>query len=498
MPRWDEGSSGSRRPISRDSGGAHAAVVLLPQGEKGSRKSPRPWPSALPPLWVRAITDRTMLHISTRGEAPALPFIDALMTGLAGDGGLYWPETFPVLTPDEIAALAGKTYPAAAEDILSRLAGGGFEPAAIRRMIEGAYSTFRHPATCPLVQLGDNLFVLELFHGPTLAFKDVAMQLLGRLMDHVLEQRGERATIVGATSGDTGSAAVAAFECRRLHHVSARARVGRAAPADDDGRRAERPRARDRGLVRRLPGDREGALRPPGLQKRDAPVGREFHQLGARRCAGRLLLHRRRRSGRAAPEDRVLRADRQFRRHPRRLGRGPDGPADRRPHHRDERQRHPRARARDRALRGDGRRADVLALHGHPGLLEFRAPSLRGGRTRPRRGPDHDGLAPAIGRLHHRAADPGAHPPGFRRAGHRRGRRRQRDRPHLARGRLSTAHPAKFPDAVEKASGIRPGLPPHMADLFERKERFTVLPNDADAVAAYLQREARAVRGAAA
>lgn len=153
-----------------------------------------------------------MLHISTRGEAPSLSFADALLAGLARDGGLYLPKTLPRLETSEIAGLAGQSYAAVAERIIGALSAGDVEAGALKTMIGEAYGTFRHPAVCPLVQLGDNLFALELFHGPTLAFKDVAMQLLGRLMDHVLAQRGERATIVGATSGDTGGAAIDAFK----------------------------------------------------------------------------------------------------------------------------------------------------------------------------------------------------------------------------------------------------------------------------------------------
>ena len=151
-----------------------------------------------------------MLHVSTRGEAPALGFSDALLAGLARDGGLYLPESWPTLSREAIAGLAGLPYAEAAKRVIGPFA-SDIDPAAFSGMVDKAYASFRHPAVCPLVQLGDNLFVLELFHGPTLAFKDVAMQLLGRLMDHVLEQRGQRATIVGATSGDTGGAAIEAF-----------------------------------------------------------------------------------------------------------------------------------------------------------------------------------------------------------------------------------------------------------------------------------------------
>ncbi len=152
-----------------------------------------------------------MRYVSTRGEAPVLSFSDALLAGLARDGGLYVPETWPTFSKDEIAALAGKPYADVAKAVIAPFVADAIARNALDLMIEDAYAGFRHPAVTPLVQVGANRFVLELSHGPTLAFKDVAMQLLARLMDHVLTARGGRATIVGATSGDTGSAAIEAF-----------------------------------------------------------------------------------------------------------------------------------------------------------------------------------------------------------------------------------------------------------------------------------------------
>jgi len=155
-----------------------------------------------------------MQYVSTRGEAPALGFRDVVLAGLARDGGLYVPESWPELSRADIAGLAGRSYSEAAFRIIGAFAGGEIAEAALRRMIDDAYRTFRHAAVTPLVQIGPNHFLLELFHGPTLAFKDVAMQFLARLMDHVLAERGERATIIGATSGDTGGAAIEAFRGR--------------------------------------------------------------------------------------------------------------------------------------------------------------------------------------------------------------------------------------------------------------------------------------------
>lgn len=155
-----------------------------------------------------------MRYISTRGEAPTLGFSDTLLTGLARDGGLYLPESWPQFSKLEIAAFAGKSYADIAFSVLTPFVEGDIKPAAFRAMIDAAYGTFRHEAVCPLVQTGPNEFIVELFHGPTLAFKDVAMQLLARLMDHVLTERDQYATIVGATSGDTGGAAIDAFAGR--------------------------------------------------------------------------------------------------------------------------------------------------------------------------------------------------------------------------------------------------------------------------------------------
>lgn len=151
-----------------------------------------------------------MRYVSTRGRAPELGFADVLLAGLADDGGLYvpvaWP-TLPILRP-------GASYAEVAAEVIAPFVGDEIAPADLHAMCEAAYATFRHDAVCPLVQIGPNEWVLELFHGPTLAFKDVALQLVGRLFDHVLAERGEHVVIVGATSGDTGSAAIEAVRDR--------------------------------------------------------------------------------------------------------------------------------------------------------------------------------------------------------------------------------------------------------------------------------------------
>jgi threonine synthase len=153
-----------------------------------------------------------MKYVSTRGEAPVLGFDDVLLAGLARDGGLYVPETWPTLTPATLTSFAGIPYGEVATRIMAPFLGGGIDENLVRGIIAEAYARFRHPAIVPLRQVGDNEWVLELFHGPTLAFKDVALQVVGRLFDAELTRRGERLTILGATSGDTGPAAIEA--CR--------------------------------------------------------------------------------------------------------------------------------------------------------------------------------------------------------------------------------------------------------------------------------------------
>ena len=156
-------------------------------------------------------------YISTRGGAPALDFEGVLLAGLAADGGLYVPEQLPTFSREEIQAMRGLDYPSLAFEILKPFVEGSIEFSDLRRLIDEAYKSFRHDAIAPLVQVDHNQWVLELFHGPTLAFKDFALQLLGRLLDHVLERRQERVVIMGATSGDTGSAAIEG--CRHCQFI---------------------------------------------------------------------------------------------------------------------------------------------------------------------------------------------------------------------------------------------------------------------------------------
>lgn len=149
-----------------------------------------------------------MKYVSTRGEAPSLNFEEVLLTGLARDGGLYLPESWPTFDHDEISAMRGKSYQEIAFTVMSPFVCPEIPESDFKELINKAYSSFRHDAIVPLNQLDANEWILELFHGPTLAFKDVALQLLGNLFGYVLNKNNDKITIVGATSGDTGSAAI--------------------------------------------------------------------------------------------------------------------------------------------------------------------------------------------------------------------------------------------------------------------------------------------------
>ena len=153
-----------------------------------------------------------MYYVSTRGEAPELPFDKVLLAGLARDGGLYVPKTVPRFTAGELEGLKGLSYADLAARVMGPFLGDSIAEADFAQLVQDAYAEFDDPDVAPLRQLGPDLWLLELFHGPTLAFKDYALQVVGRLFDHVLKARGIRITVLGATSGDTGSAAIEA--CR--------------------------------------------------------------------------------------------------------------------------------------------------------------------------------------------------------------------------------------------------------------------------------------------
>lgn len=471
-----------------------------------------------------------MLHISTRGEAPALSFSDALLTGLARDGGLYVPQTLPCFDVATVAGFAGQRYGTVAEAVVGALADGDIAPASLSEMIGQAYATFRHPAVCPLTQIGDNLFVLELFHGPTLAFKDVAMQLLARLMDHVLAQRGQRATIVGATSGDTGGAAIDAFKGRNNVDVFILYPEGRVSEVQ-----RRQMTTVDAGNVHTIAV--EGTFDDcQNLVKalfnhhafRDEIGLSGVNSINWARIAAQVVYYFTAGVALGAPHRAVSFA----------VPTGNFG---------DVLAGHVAKRMGlpiDRLVIGTNSN-DILARAIETGVYEMRgveattSPSMdiqissnferllfeaydrdgaavkrlmqslsQSGRFEIAAGPlsrireDFDAravpeaeVATVIDRTWREAGyllDPHtAVGVGAARAG----LARDPSTPMIV---LGTAHPAKFPAAVADASGVTPVLPPHLGDLMTRPERTTVLPAYQGAIESFIREHARAVRGAAA
>ena len=465
-----------------------------------------------------------MHYISTRGEAPAASFSDAMTTGLARDGGLYVPERVPTLDAATIAGFAGRPYAEVAEAVISPFAADAFAPADLREMIASAYATFRHPAVTPLVQLDSNLFVLELFHGPTLAFKDVAMQLLGRMMDRALGRKGERAVVVGATSGDTGAAAIEAFRGlpqvdviilyphNRVSDVQRRQMtsvpdenihaVALEGSFDDCqaivkamfNHHAFRDDMRLTGvnsinwarIVAQITYYFTGAValgaphRPVSFT---VPTG-NFGDIFAGHMAKRMGL----------PIDRLVIATNENDILQRCLA---DGDYELR----DVRQ--TQSPSMDIQISSNFERALFEALDRDAAGVRASMASLRqsGQFTVP-----SDALAHLRGVFDAFRTDEVETAAEMRRTyretGHildphtavgvhaaRRAMAQDGNSPMIV---LGTAHPAKFPEAVVRATGQHPGLPPHMADLMHRPERFTVLPNDVEAVESFIRQRAGA------
>jgi threonine synthase len=458
-----------------------------------------------------------MRYLSTRGQAPALGFCDALLAGLAVDGGLYVPEQWPALP----VARPGEPYARVAAGVVSAFAGDELEPALLERLCDEAYAGFRHPAICPLVQLDADEWLMELFHGPTLAFKDLALQLVGRLFDHVLTQRDERITVLVATSGDTGSAAIAGLASCSRANVVVLYPEGRVSPVQrrqmttvdapnahavavagtfDDcqaivkqlfGERAFRERvglaaansinwARvaaqvayyvwatgalgGRGLAFAVPTGNFGNVLSGWVARASGlPVERLVIGSNANDILPRLLA-----TGRMEARDVVPTLspsmDIQVSSNLERLlfelyGRDPE-----------------RTQRELAAFAQTG----SLTLAGAPlaALRElFEATAYDDGATLAAMSGEYDRsgtlLDPhtAVGLVAGRARSGG------------------RNAPLVA---LATAHPAKFPAAVERATGISPALPAALADLHERRERIEHVAADADAVQRLVERLASA------
>ena len=456
-----------------------------------------------------------MHYISTRGSAPVLGFGEAMMTGLARDGGLYVPQTVPVMSHADIAALAGLPYEEVAFRVMRPYLGSFFTDDEFRGLIDAAYKGFHHTARAPLVQLASNHFLLELFHGPTLAFKDFAMQLIGQMMQAALAKSGERITIVGATSGDTGSAAMEAF--RGLANVDVFILFPQGRVSDVQRRQMTTPaEANCHALA--IEGDFDDA------QARVKDMFNDFAFRDGVRLAGvnsinwarvlaQVVYYFYAATALGAPQRAVS-----FTVPTGNFGDIFAGYIARRmglpieklviaTNHND---------ILDRALRQGDYRTDGVRPSISPSMdIQVSSNFERALFD----AYDRDGTAVAQLMAEMKTG-------GFRisqgalqalRATFASGRCSEEETlatiarhhkttgellcPHSAVGvkvaeehlggvpmiTLATAHPAKFPDAVERATGIRPGLPPHMADLFDKPERMTAVPNDLAALQALVR-----------
>jgi threonine synthase len=463
-------------------------------------------------------------YISTRGAAPALGFADALLTGLARDGGLYTPSTLPLWPPDAIRALRGVAYAEAAVRVMTPFVGPDFAAAELRAMTEDAYAGFRHAATAPLVQIEPNLFALELFHGPTLAFKDFAMQWLGRAMNRVLAGRGARATILGATSGDTGAAAIEAFggqsqtdvyilyphgrvsdvQRRQMttvckHNVHALAIEG----AFDDCQRILKDLFNDLALRDEMSLSGVNSINwarilaqivyyfvaAVALGAPDRPVSfsvptGNFGDILAGYYAKRMGLPIERLMVATNENDILARALASGRYEPRGVRVTQSPSMDIQVSSNFERLLFEASDQRAEAVRS--LMADFAAgcryVIPGPTLERIRA-DFTAERV------DETACAAEMGRVYR---DSGLVVDPHSAVGIAAARSLIAVSPATPVISLGTAHPAKFPDAVERATGVRIPLPSHLADLMDREETIVVLPNDRDAVADYLQQTARA------
>ncbi|WP_417523005.1 threonine synthase [Marinovum sp.] len=457
-----------------------------------------------------------MKYISTRGRAPELSFEEAMLSGLARDGGLYVPATIPQMSQEDIAALAGLSYEETAFRVMRPFVGDSFTDESFGDIIARAYAGFGHGARAPLVQLAPNHFLLELFHGPTLAFKDFAMQLIGQLFEDALKRRGERVTIVGATSGDTGSAAIEAF--RGLDAVDVFILFPHGRVSEVQRRQMTTPseanvhalavngnfddcQARLKDMFNHF--DFRDEVRLAGVNSINwarvlaqvvyyfssavslgaphrkvsftVPTG-NFGDVFAGYIAKRMGL----------PIDRLVIATNQNDILHRCLSTGAyakDSVHASISPSMDIEVSSNFERALFDAYDRDGNAIGLLmeelgqgGFTVSQGALERLREHFDSGRAS-----EDETLATiqqaraSMGELlcPHSAV-------GVKVA------EEQRD-PATPMITLATAHPAKFPDAVEKASGVRPGLPQRMADLYERPERVTRVPNDLDALETHIR-----------
>ncbi|MBA3325769.1 MAG: threonine synthase [Rhodobacteraceae bacterium] len=461
-----------------------------------------------------------MQYVSTRGAAPKLGFEEAMLAGLARDGGLYVPETWPQLSHDDIADFAGLPYEEVALRVMQPFVGDAFGAAEFRAIIARAYGCFGHAVRAPLAQIGPNDWLLELFHGPTLAFKDVAMQLIGQMFEASLVRSGRRVTIVGATSGDTGSAAIEAFRGRegvdlfilfpegRVSEVQRRqmttavepnVRALAVAGDFDDAQARVKDMFNDHGFrdavglagVNSINWARvlaqavyyftaAVALGAPGRAVSfSVPTG-NFGDVFAGYVAKRMGL----------PIERLVIATNENDILHRTLTTGSHAKQGVTPSI---------SPSMDIEVSSNFERL-LYELYDREGTAvaalmdELREKGgfalAQGALERLRADFDSDAVSEDETRATIAATlrDAGSVICPHTAVGVRAAQRRRGD-PRTPMVTLATAHPAKFPDAVEAACGMRPTLPARLADLFERRERVIRAPNDLGAIEAIVARE---------
>jgi threonine synthase len=463
-------------------------------------------------------------YVSTRGAAPTLGFADALLTGLARDGGLYVPRSVPPLPLDAIRALRSLSYSEAAARIMTPFVDGDFDSAEIQSLSTAAYADFPHAAVAPLKQIDANLFSLELFHGPTLAFKDFAMQWLGQTMNRVLRRRGAQATIIGATSGDTGAAAIEAFADQSQVEVFILYPQGR---VSDVQRRqmttVNRPNVHAiaiagafddcQRIVKDLFGDLafRDEMRLSGVNSINwarilaqivyyfvsavalgaperpisfaVPTG-NFGDILAGYYAKRMGL----------PIERLIIATNENDILARALADGRYAPNAVKATQSPSMDIQVSSNFERLLFEASGRDPEtvVTRMSGLAKEGSFTIPAEALARIRTDFDAfrvDETACAEEIGRVHRTSGviiDPHSA------VGVHAARQALIAAPATPVVALATAHPAKFPDAVERATGVRPPLPERFSDLMERKEVIVVLPNDRRAVAEYLRQTVRA------
>ncbi|MEM6939604.1 MAG: threonine synthase [Pseudomonadota bacterium] len=456
-----------------------------------------------------------MRYISTRGDAPVLSFEEAMLTGLARDGGLYVPEDIRQITAEQMTAMRGQSYEEVAFTVMRPFIGDTFTDAEFRGLIEKAYASFGHAARAPLVQLGANHFLLELFHGPTLAFKDFAMQLIGQMFQLALGRKQDRVTIVGATSGDTGSAAIEAF--RGLENVDVFILYPHGRVSDVQRRQMTTPVEAN---VRALAVDGDFDACQARLKDmfndfafRDRVKLAGVNSINWGRVLAQVVYYFSSAVSLGAPEREVS-----FTVPTGNFGDIFAGYIAKRmglpikdlvvaTNQND---------ILDRCLRGHGYHKDKVHATISPSM-DIQVSSNFERALFDAYGRDGRAVAQLMAELAEGGFDVSQGALQVLQETYSSGRATEAETsaeiksalahtgellcPHSAVGvkvaeerrdeatpmiTLATAHPAKFPAAVEAATGHRPALPPRMADLFERDERLTRIPNDLEAMKAHI------------